>query len=178
MALWLGWHGWAGIGLWLGLDMWIRVCHTQCMTNPFIDLSHVEERQPSHLEVVRAAEARDHLSIIQDAQMHIQRYLSVIDGLVRQSPQDPDVQVAGAKVATDMSKLASETKDVARTYLWNRYGAGTHATPDGVKFSLSKPASTRRVDYKTLEKDFPDAYEAVVKTTHPGADALGRLTIK
>lgn len=178
MALWLGWYGWAGIGLWLGLDMWLRVCHTQCMTNPFIDLSHVEERQPSHLEVVQAAEARDHLSIIQDAQMHIQRYLSVIDELVRQSPQDPDVQVAGAKVTTDMSKWASETKDVARTYLWNRYGAGTHATPDGVKFSLSKPASTRRVDYKTLEKDFPDAYEAVVKTTMPGADALGRLTIK
>lgn len=178
MALWPGLHGWAGIGIWLGLDMWIRVCHTQCMTNPFIDLSHVEERQPSHLEVVQAAEVPDHLSIIQDAQMHIQRYLSVIDGLVRQSPQDPDVQVAGAKAVTDVSKQAYETKQVARTYLWNRYGAGTHATPCGVKFSFAKPAYSRRVNYKVLEKDFPDVYEAVVKITMPGADTPGNLTIK
>lgn len=178
MALWPGRYGRAGIGIWLGLDMWLRVCHTQCMTNPFIDLSHVEARQPSHLEVVQAADARVTLSTIEDAQRHIQHYLSIIDGLVKQSPQDPDVQVAGAKVATDMSKQAYETKQVARTYLWNRYGAGTHATPDGVKFSFAKPAYSRRVNYKVLEKDFPDAYEAVVKITMPGADTPGNLTIK
>lgn len=175
------------------------------MTNPFIDpsqaggyvpLSQPEAEQvydspnpfaPAPERVVKVIPAPatvedvqiyDGIATIQDAHSHIQHYLSLIDEVVTRSPQDPDVQVAGAKVATDISKLASETKDVARTYLWNRYGAGTHATPDGVKFSLSKPASTRRVDYKTLEKDFPDAYEAVVKTTHPGADALGRLTIK
>lgn len=156
--------------------MWLRVCHTQYMTNPFIDPSQAGGYVP--LSQPEAVQVYDGISTIQDAHSHIQHYLALIDEVVTRSPQDPDVQVAGAKVVGELSKRASDTKDTARTYLWNRYGAGTHATPGGEKFSLSKPASTRRVDYKTLENDFPDVYEAVVKTTMPGTDTMGRLTIK
>lgn len=92
--------------------------------------------------------------------------------------KDPDIQVNVARVVSEAAKQAGVVKSMARDQLWDRYGSGTHATPGGLKFMLSKPAISRRTDFKLLETKYTEAYETAVNITYPGPDSKGKLTIK
>lgn len=113
---------------------------------------------------------------IQDAAVLIASALDTIERVVKNT-QDADIHVIAAKALNEASKRSSSIKDTPRRILWNTFGAGTHATPGGLKFSLSKPHDSRRVNYKLLEAH-PDVYAEVVKEIKARPDTIGTLTIK
>lgn len=93
-----------------------------------------------------------------------------------EADKDPDTQVLVAGLAAELAKALNAVKNVPRNTLWQRYGAGTHATPAGRKFSFTNPGPTRSTDYKILETEFPAAFHAAVSTKAPAS--VGRLTVK
>lgn len=93
-----------------------------------------------------------------------------------EADSDVDTQVLVAGLAADLAKELNAVKNVPRNILWQRYGAGTHATPAGRKFTFTKPGPTRSTDYKILETEFPAAFKAAVSTKAPAS--VGRLTVK
>lgn len=113
---------------------------------------------------------------IQEASAIITSALDAIERAVNSS-QDVDVHVVAAKALNESAKRSKSIKDIPRTFLWNNFGAGTHATSGGLKFSLSKPHDSRRVNYKLLEAH-PDVYAEVVKEIKARPDTIGTLTIK
>lgn len=91
---------------------------------------------------------------------------------------DPDLQLQLVAILKEIKKPGVGGQPTVTTCLWNRYGAGTHLTPGGAKFAFARPSSRRSTNYKLLESDFPDAYNAAVSTKEPAPDAVGSLTLK
>ena len=70
---------------------------------------------------------------------------------------------------------AAERYAHARTQLWDASGHEVGELPLGAKFRA--PSSRRSVDYKVLERKFPEAYEAVVRTTDADPSKPGSLVL-
>lgn len=62
-----------------------------------------------------------------------------------------------------------------KSTLWEGIGRKLGKLPGGGSFRKAASAPRRKVDYKLLEEEFPEAYQAAVSVTSPSPDASGAL---
>lgn len=83
--------------------------------------------------------------------------------------------VRETRKAKALADEAAERYALMRTQLWDASGHEVGELPLGAKFRA--PSSRRSVDYKVLERKFPEAYEAVVRTTDADPSKPGSLVL-
>ena len=62
-----------------------------------------------------------------------------------------------------------------KSTLWDGVGRKLGKLPGGGSFRKGASAPRRKVDYKILEEEFPEAYHAAVTVSAPSTDAPGAL---
>lgn len=100
------------------------------------------------------------------------------DQLDSQAPERASDEILAYLVK--QAKAAKATMDAAideyahrRADLWEASGHELGDLPEGAKFRA--PRSSRSVDYKILERDYPEAYAKAVRVTEPHPDKPGSL---
>lgn len=91
-----------------------------------------------------------------------------------------DSVLVAARLGKSVEKVGKALYNAGRGLLWVMVDMknGKHTTPAGDKFTFKAGATvTRRVDYKQLETDYPEAYKAAVTTTRRDPNAPGTLTL-
>ncbi|UAJ15488.1 hypothetical protein SEA_PUPPERS_57 [Gordonia phage Puppers] len=83
--------------------------------------------------------------------------------------------VRETRKAKALADEAAEKYALMRTQLWDASGHEVGELPGGAKFRA--PSSRRSVDYKVLERKYPEVYELVVRTTEPEAGKPGSLVL-
>ena len=79
------------------------------------------------------------------------------------------------EIKAEQSRLSDELAQI-KTELWDAAGHKYVKLPGGAAFRKGSTLTPkRRVDYKTLEHQFPEAYHATVTVTEPDPDAPGAL---
>ena len=93
--------------------------------------------------------------------------------------RDPDFVLWCAAQGKAVEGSAKNLYNRARLLLWEiAGGVGQFTTPDGLRYEFKRGAtSTRSVNYKTLEKDYPDVYDAVVTVKQKSPDTPGTLSL-
>lgn len=79
------------------------------------------------------------------------------------------------EIKAEQSRLSDELAQI-KTELWDAAGHKYVKLPGGAEFRKGSTLTPkRRVDYKTLEHQFPEAYHATVTVTEPDPNTPGAL---
>lgn len=79
------------------------------------------------------------------------------------------------EIKAEQSRLSDELAQI-KTELWDAAGHKYVKLPGGAAFRKGSTLTPkRRVDYKTLEHQFPEAYHATVTVTEPDPNTPGAL---